>query len=600
MMIGLYSPSLDWLTPQRVASWVRTAEEQGVQLFFFTPSGLDESSESVQGIVYSRQGEQRQRLPVPACVIATPGSPSELPAWRWMCRHTTVIGTELSILPEESEIGRFPAGVRRGNAVATAESLTAAEGREASAQFRCTLSRTVQGGWKSAGIELLAGGAVRSAQMEGKPDRLLVEAYLLGVAIEMAEQIAASQQTELPGLYVELELDERLGTCVVGAGIAVNEAEVCLRAISHAAQLTGQAGRMASPVQRLAACLLADKPTIGMLVGWELSPLFLEACHYAAEARGARFFYFYPRRVDIANRQIQGHYWQNGQWRKALFPYPDVIYDRMRRKNAEHAAVYEALTGIPITHELLFGSLDKLKVYQAVAEHPVLSASIIPFHKLDRLEEAKRFIDRHPHFILKPLRGSNGDKMIIGTLKENGRFEICDQDFVHDLSREELDKLLAELRKHRYVVQKFIESQSREGFTFHVRAHAMKDGNGRWDVAFVLPSFSLNKHRQITNHVKTFRCVTKWEWFLKSQFGQTPEGDMNVRVRSFAVQLATFLEGCFGSGFHEAGIDMGIDEHGAICLFEVNLNNVGMNLHELEAAKYGIEYALWLLASSKG
>ncbi|OAS22105.1 YheC/YheD family protein [Paenibacillus oryzisoli] len=334
-------------------------------------------------------------------------------------------------------------------------------------------------------------------------------------------------------------------------------------------------------------------PTIGMLVGWSLSPLFLEACQHVASSYGARFFYFYPKQVDFEKKQIIGSYWRDGKWLKAIFPFPDVIYDRMRRKNSDNAEFYEALSPIPITHQLRFGVLNKIKVYQMIETVPDLCSALIPFQLLQDLDKTKAFIDLHPSFILKPLRGSNGENII--TVKRVGEhYEVFDQHLLHLMSRVELDQLLAILQPKDYFVQQLVESTTKEGYPFHIRVHVMKDGVGQWKIVFILPSLSLTPYRKITNHEKTFRTITKWEWFLNKQFGDKPGQIVDRKMKEFAFKMSNFLESKLGAGFHEIGLDLGIDQHGAIQLFEANLNNVGMNFHEFEAAKHGIAYALSL------
>lgn len=333
--------------------------------------------------------------------------------------------------------------------------------------------------------------------------------------------------------------------------------------------------------------------TIGMLLGWPLSRLFLEACHQTALSKGARFFYFYPQGVDIDNRQILGSHWKDGVWTKAIFPFPDVVYDRMRRKGEKFAWLYDALSAIPITHLEPFGKFNKIKVYRAVGSDEKLSAAVIPFETLNDPKQVEAFVDRHPKLILKPVRGSHGQRIITVT-KAKRHYEVFDQTFVHTMSRKDFDKLLAMLGKSQYFAQQFIDSKTKEGYPFHVRVHLMKNGSGAWRIAFVFPSFSLTPYSKITNHENTFRGITKWEWFVHSQYGEELKGDTDRKIRAFAYRTARLLENRLGGGFHEIGLDLGIDGDGTVKLFEANLGNVGMNFHEFQVAKYGIDYAIFV------
>ncbi|MNV84393.1 hypothetical protein D3C71_1782610 [compost metagenome] len=81
---------------------------------------------------------------------------------------------------------------------------------------------------------------------------------------------------------------------------------------------------------------------------------------------------------------------------------------------------------------------------------------------------------------------------------------------------------------------------------------------------------------------------------MKSQFDITQAAEIDANLKEYSMLFASCAEDRFGSGFHEIGIDFGIDAQGQIALFEANMNNVGMNFHEYETARFGIAYALYL------
>jgi len=67
-------------------------------------------------------------------------------------------------------------------------------------------------------------------------------------------------------------------------------------------------------------------------------------------------------------------------------------------------------------------------------------------------------------------------------------------------------------------------------------------------------------------------------------------------LQAFAFEVTASLQQRLGNGFHEVGLDIGLDERGTIKLFEANLGVVGVNFHEYEAARCGIDYALYLVS----
>jgi hypothetical protein len=92
--------------------------------------------------------------------------------------------------------------------------------------------------------------------------------------------------------------------------------------------------------------------------------------------------------------------------------------------------------------------------------------------------------------------------------------------------------------------------------------------------------------------------MTSWDWFLKARSEPPERDELNARLRRSSLLSVSCLEQELGSGFHEAGLDFGIDDKGNIYIFEANLGNAAMYFHEFETAQYGISYALHLAAAS--
>lgn len=597
MLIGIHCAVPAARLLERSDAMIAEADSAGLKLIWFDDSGLEFGSRSVQGYV-RQDGEWRQKfVDLPSAVIRlAAGSAESTGALAWLRAHTAVVATDLPTGPEEL-IRQLLAAPKSGELFAQTD-----DDRPAVFRCRVRLNRSAEGGWFAedilpSGADRLAPTAdIRSRLREAFPDSYrFAESHLKYAACEAAAGLEDSGSAIVPALQLELSLDGNRCLRLCGVSIADSAAERFSAALSHAVRLV-KTGRGAGPFRPLYASN-AGRPTVGLLTGIPLSRVFLETCHHVANSYDARFYYFYPQQIDAERQSILGSYWEEGKWLKANFPYPDVVYDRLKRQ-VEHAAVYEALAPLPITHRLDFKSLGKLKVYRAVARQPDLSASVIPFVALSRQAEAFDFAERYPQLILKPFNSSRGQRIITTTRTKDGWFELFDQKYYHRMNQKQFHQLLAILGKHHYVAQQFVNSKTREGFPFHVRVHLMKDGTGRWKIIYTFPSFSLTTHRKITNHKLTSRGASKWEWFLDIQFGELPDQGVDRKVKQYAYKLAEFLERWLGDRFQEIGIDLGFDEERNIRLFEANLGCVGTNFHGYEAAKHGIEYALYL-ASGK-
>ena len=73
------------------------------------------------------------------------------------------------------------------------------------------------------------------------------------------------------------------------------------------------------------------------LPGGEKSRLFKEMVDYGKK-QNIFIYFFFARDVEWRKRRIGGFVWTGRQWRRGLFPFPDIIYNRIRFRNIESQA----------------------------------------------------------------------------------------------------------------------------------------------------------------------------------------------------------------------------------------------------------------------
>jgi len=481
MMIGLFAPDVAGAFRDRAASFAEEGMKQGLRVCRFEASGLDERSFSVLGSFRVDGSWQLQRVSLPPVAIvlgAADANPDEaMPGWGRLAARMTLVAGEMPMRREEL------CRLLRQSALRTL--VEPADTEPEGCRFRILLSRSAQGQWKVDRVAPLAAGVTADAAgspLPGVDSAPFLAGHLKQMATELVRLLEERSEFVLPPVHIDLAVDRLLRTRFVDAGIGEGDPS---RSVAAAIAFAVKLARDGNDEAAL---------TVGMLAGWQLRPLFLECCHHAACARGARFFYFYPKGVDEEKRQISGFHWHNGRWEKALFPYPDVVYDRMKRRGHKKAdpRVYEALAAIPFSHRLRFGAFNKVALYRHLLADDRLAAAVIPFTQLSSPDEAKAFLERYPKLIFKTSGGAHGERILLANRAEaDGSYEVFDQTFLHAMSRAELEELLPELGKHHYFAQQFIESKTREGRPFHIRVHLMKNGSGQWEVAHIFPSLSL-------------------------------------------------------------------------------------------------------------
>ncbi|WP_138496563.1 YheC/YheD family protein [Paenibacillus pinistramenti] len=337
---------------------------------------------------------------------------------------------------------------------------------------------------------------------------------------------------------------------------------------------------------------LKRQPLIGMLLGWKISEPFLYACHSFARERGCGFYYFFTGGIDAGQRRIRGFSWNGREWEEGWFPYPDVVYDRYRRRWKDKSGCYDPLSGITSTHTLP-ANPGKVAFYRVLSRHPEVKKLLIPYLAKVRPDSLIDFLSKHRKVVLKPNGGTHGRRTLFITRKESF-YEVDDQSHVHIMNRLDLAELAEMLNEQGFLVQKAIDSRTRDGAPLSLRVHLMKDGAGAWTILSILVFLSLTPHIGITNHEETFRSFSVWENFLRSQYSRAEGAGLDKRVRSCALAVAAALELEWGSSFHEIGLDLGIDPSGRLYAFESNVGNVGMRFGELQVARSGMDYAAYL------
>lgn len=340
------------------------------------------------------------------------------------------------------------------------------------------------------------------------------------------------------------------------------------------------------------------KPLIGMMLGWDVGIQLLRACAVAAAYHGADFYVF--RTSGIGEHSISGMKLENDEWIDGEFPYPDAIYDYTRRRGiAKFQEAYRKLEGIPMGHTLKGRSMTKSKVYRMIQGDPRLSQSLIPYMTVRDPESLMTFIERHGKVIFKTNGGYLGRNALTAELK-NDVIEVFDQQYLHRFAREDLPRLTEILTAKRYFAQKMIHSVTPQGNPFHVRVHLSKNGQNRWTVAFHSIGLSLTPHVTVTNSERTYRGTSTWADFLRNQFGEKENGPLHRRIDDYGLRLAEHLEAVIGGGFHEIGLDLGIDEHNRIWLFEAGIGLPGTSYYQLQLALPAMAYTLYLLKRKHG
>ncbi len=303
-----------------------------------------------------------------------------------------------------------------------------------------------------------------------------------------------------------------------------------------------------------------------------------------AKQYGILMYLFFAQDVNWANKTITGYTFLNnaatqGHWIRNIFPFPDVVYNRIRyRKTEMQRRVKEVLQRFdsdPNIHLFNTRFLDKWEVHQALAIDPA-SSEFLPPTKLLSLKNLKYFIDNYSEVFIKPRNNNAGRGIIKIICKPKGIYHYCQSgssspSWMKCLSFQslwnQLSNLLADPDK--YLVQTGISLCRLNGQVFDMRAQVQKDGNGKWVFT------GINVRVATENRFVTYPKVGKKIAFDKllsiiSESSREFIDQVNLQLLNLYHSVPNILDRNLGLSLGILSIDIGIDTQGKVWLIEVS------------------------------
>ncbi|WP_071393511.1 YheC/YheD family protein [Bacillus tuaregi] len=344
---------------------------------------------------------------------------------------------------------------------------------------------------------------------------------------------------------------------------------------------------------------LDNRIRIGMLASQNDINDLAVACAYVANYENVNFYYFTSEDIDYDEMLIRGYFYENKEWVPKIVEYPDVIYDRLRLRGIKgYNIVYEELEGIPFTNEFFGNSISKLDVYDRLKSTGKIDDVIIPYQKVNRVKDIFNYIGKYGKIILKPEIGSfaNGVHFIERNKTDDYFVAIGEREYHY--SELQLNQYLRDLmRKSVFIVQKYIETRTKEGKPFDIRVHMMKDGNGNWSFVNNYPRIGI--HHAVISSTGNGGYIGGIVGFLKRNFSEERGKEIINEIETTALKVASTFEGFYEKNLSEMGLDIAIGKDMKPYIIEVNVNKPGIVYYEFEVAKHAIPYAIYLANNEK-
>lgn len=328
-------------------------------------------------------------------------------------------------------------------------------------------------------------------------------------------------------------------------------------------------------------------PVIGILVSFLRSgdkPIRFESRMYKeiikqARQRGVLVYLFSYQGVQKDNDLIKGVTTDNkDQWITGIYPLPDVVYNRIRRRKVERMPEIQTLLKQYGDNPCLFlfnsRYLSKWEVYAAASTTPAVSALFpltLPFSR----QNLASILEHYGQVMVKPDRGSLGKGIIKAKALPNQNFQFAtSKDPLVWRTCRSIDDLYTALRQNatkpeELLLQQVVDICRLKGRIFDIRAQFQKDGDGVWVITGVAVRVAA-KNRFVT-HIPNGGRAENYQRVIRSIF-RNPDAktELDKQLAYICRQVPSLLEEYLEINLGIVSMDIAIDKQGRMWILEVN------------------------------
>jgi len=302
----------------------------------------------------------------------------------------------------------------------------------------------------------------------------------------------------------------------------------------------------------------------------------------AQKGKGVYYFIFSPSDVDWERNLVYAWFLRSTKkgtyvWRKLWTSLPDVVYDRIPSRAAEKQDAVQEFklklmsdANLPMFNR---GFFDKWGVHKLLYPIPEVNEHIPETHLAPTLGRVRQMLLKYPMIYFKPKNGSLGYGIVKVVHHPQKGYTVSYHTGSGNVKRRfaTLSALYQHVFRSRrvsaYLVQQGINLCTYQGRPFDFRVHLHKNQENQWVVSCMAAKVA--GAGSVTTHVRTGGTVIPGEELLQHLFGRHKEL-IEERIKTAAIRLASSIEEAKGSPLGELGLDMGIDLHGHVWMFEAN------------------------------
>jgi hypothetical protein len=288
-------------------------------------------------------------------------------------------------------------------------------------------------------------------------------------------------------------------------------------------------------------------------------------------------FAFTPSDVHWSTRTVLGTFaLPDGQWRRSRVPLPDVVYNRIARRDADHAPAIVALKTrflrlrVPFFNWCFFRKSD---IIRKLATDAVVGAHI-PDTVIDpRPSSLHHLLRTYRTVYVKPSSGSLGKGIVRVSQTNKGytlRMRSGGQNVIRSVPT--IDRLWHTLaRNHAQmrgtIAQQGIRLMTVEDQPVDFRVHLVRDEKNNWAIGGI--GAKKAGKGSITTHIRNGGTLLTPEFALWNAFGDKSERLFNELKRT-SIAISERIAHHSRHHIAELGLDIGIDAQQRLWMFEAN------------------------------
>ena len=287
--------------------------------------------------------------------------------------------------------------------------------------------------------------------------------------------------------------------------------------------------------------------------------------------------------------------WTEAEFERQQHVAPDVVLVVNPPRRVEEIAFSAWIA----RHSILVDDRapDKLALARLLQAGP-LDRYIIPFAELTALtmrRTLEHWLDIGEPCVVKPANGERGSNVQFLLPHADGTWTVHKDDTSHRCSPSEAvdcvcRRIAGRIERRTFLVQRYIASRTVDDRAFDIRVHVQRGAAGDWAVTRCYAR--IGEAGFIVSNVSRGGYQAQARSALARLRRRTPDAIM-TELAHLAQDVACHIERHTGHMLSELGVDVALDEDGALWLIEANARPE-TSLHEHDRAIHTIGYAKYL------